>query len=124
MDGPGEVSAGRKPEGVIAAEGLTKRFGERLALDGVSFDLAPGEVLGYVGPNGAGKTTTLRILVGTEPSFQGTLAVQGLAMPERRREVYGTLGYMPQGVAFGGWRTAGETLRLFGRLSGNSGRRG
>jgi ABC-2 type transport system ATP-binding protein len=113
-----EVVATAGASDVISASSLGKRFGIRVALDGVSFSLRRGEVLGYVGPNGAGKTTTLRILVGTETSFDGELAVNGLPMPARREETYGELGYMPQGVSFGGWRTAEETLRLLGRLSG------
>ena len=114
------AGAGFNPEDetVVAARSLSKRFGERVALQGVSFFLRPKEVLGYVGPNGAGKTTTLRILVGTETDFEGELSVHGLPMPHHREEIYGRLGYMPQGVSFGGWRTAGETLRLLGRLSG------
>jgi ABC-2 type transport system ATP-binding protein len=121
--GAGEsAGAGRRTTGhdetIVAARSLSKRFGERTALQNVSFSLNPKEVLGYVGPNGAGKTTTLRILVGTEMNFEGELFVHGRPMPRRREEVYGRLGFMPQGVAFGGWRTAGETLRLLGRLSG------
>ena len=116
------AGAGGRPnledEAVVVARSLSKRFGERVALQNVSFSLRPKEVLGYVGPNGAGKTTTLRILVGTETDFEGELSVHSRPMPRRREEVYGRLGYMPQGVAFGGWRTAGETLRLLGRLSG------
>jgi ABC-2 type transport system ATP-binding protein len=106
------------PGPVIEARGLSKRFGGRVALEGVSLSLGGGEVLGCVGPNGAGKTTTLRILVGTETRFGGELSVQGLAMPRHRRRIYASLGYMPQDVSFGGWRSAGETLRLLGRLSG------
>jgi ABC-2 type transport system ATP-binding protein len=113
-----EGSPSLPPGPVIEARGLTKRFGERVALEGVSLSLGGGEVLGYVGPNGAGKTTTLRILVGTETRFGGELSVQGLAMPRQRGRVYASLGYMPQDVAFGDWRSAGETLRLLGRLSG------
>jgi ABC-2 type transport system ATP-binding protein len=107
-------------EEILAIRNLKKRFGARLALDGISFSMRRGEVLGYVGPNGAGKTTTLRIVTGTEAAFDGEVSVHGLPMPRRRVEVYRRLAYMPQSVAFGGWRTAGETLDLLGRLSGLS----
>jgi ABC-2 type transport system ATP-binding protein len=103
---------------ILVARDLKKRFGARVALGGISFSMRRGEVLGYVGPNGAGKTTTLRVVTGTEGAFKGELSVRGLPMPKHRVEVYRYLGYMPQSVAFGGWRTAGETLHLLGCLSG------
>jgi ABC-2 type transport system ATP-binding protein len=111
-------STGNDGGAILAVRALRKRFGDRIALDGVSFSMKPGEILGYVGPNGAGKTTTLRILTGTEAAFEGELSVHGHPMPAQREQVYSRLGYMPQAVAFSGWRTASETLNLLGRLSG------
>ena len=102
----------------IQARELRKSFGERRALDGISFDLGEQEVLGYVGPNGAGKTTTLRILMGTEPSFGGELIIRGQRVTAQRKALYAEMGYLPQSVAFAPWRTAAETLWLLGRLSG------
>jgi ABC-2 type transport system ATP-binding protein len=61
----------------LRVRGLTRRFGARVALDGVSFDVAPGEVFGLLGPNGAGKTTAFRLLSGVLPANAGTVALDG-----------------------------------------------
>jgi lipooligosaccharide transport system ATP-binding protein len=65
---------------IVAALGLTKRYGARLAVDDVTFDVAPGECLGVLGPNGAGKTTTIRMVTCFAPPTAGTLSVLGLPM--------------------------------------------
>jgi ABC-2 type transport system ATP-binding protein len=69
---------------VIEAAGLTKRFGRRLAISDVSFEVHPGEVVGFLGPNGAGKTTTMRVLLGTLRPDAGTV------------DVSRPVGYMPE----------------------------
>jgi ABC-2 type transport system ATP-binding protein len=76
-------------EAVVTAEALTKRFGKLVAVDGLSFELAPGTVTGFLGPNGAGKTTTLRMLLGLAAPTSGATHVFGvpyrdLADPFRR----------------------------------------
>ncbi|NWJ42494.1 MAG: ABC transporter ATP-binding protein [Geothrix sp.] len=108
------------PPSLVVAEGLTKRFGETTALDKVSFAISPGEIIGYVGPNGAGKTTTMRILTGMETAFGGDVRISGMRQPLDRKSILGQISYLPQDVAFAPWRTAWETLWLFGRLSGIS----
>jgi ABC-2 type transport system ATP-binding protein len=64
--------------GAIRAEGLTKRYGETLALDGLDLSIEPGEVYGYLGPNGAGKTTTIRLLLGIHRPTRGRAALFGV----------------------------------------------
>jgi ABC-2 type transport system ATP-binding protein len=73
----------------ISVQGLTKRFGDVLAVDRLDFDVAPGTVTGFLGPNGAGKTTTLRMLLGLVAPTSGTATIGGrpyreLADPARR----------------------------------------
>ena len=63
---------------LLVIEGLTKRFGPVLAVDGVSFELQRGEVLGFLGPNGAGKSTTMRMITGYLPPTSGRVTVCGL----------------------------------------------
>jgi len=72
------MSTERTP--LISARGLTRRFGDRVAVEGVSFDLRPGEVLALLGPNGAGKTTTMRLLAGLIGPDEGTVEVGGVPL--------------------------------------------
>jgi ABC-2 type transport system ATP-binding protein len=86
------------------ARGLTKRFGDRVALDAVSFTLARGELVGLVGANGAGKTTLLSVLAGVLAPDAGSLSLSG------------SVGWVPQAVAVYSRLTVAENLRLFARL--------
>jgi len=81
---------------VIEARGLTKRYGELVAVDGVSFSVAPGEVVGFLGPNGAGKTTTMRILTGFLPATDGTAAIAGHDIFEDPLAARRSVGYLPE----------------------------
>ncbi len=65
------------PDPVIRARGLSKRYGKQAAIDNISFDIAPGRIVGLIGPNGSGKTTTLKAILGLTP-FEGELSVLGL----------------------------------------------
>ena len=62
---------------MISVENLTKRFAAKTAIEGMSFNVEKGEILGFLGPNGAGKTTTMRIITGYMPSTDGTVKVDG-----------------------------------------------
>ncbi len=88
----------------LRAEELTKRYGDRRALDGVSFTAEPGEVLAVVGPNGAGKTTLLQILAGSLTPSSGTV------------DSTGRVGWVPQQPAIYSRLSVRENLRLFARL--------
>jgi ABC-2 type transport system ATP-binding protein len=93
------------PASTLAARSLTKRFGSRVALNAVSFDLRPGELVGIVGPNGAGKTTLLSILAGVLDPDEGELSRPG-------HEV----GWVPQRPALYSKLSVTENLRVFARL--------
>ena len=71
---------------VISATGITKRFGETVAVDGVSFQVGHGETYGLLGPNGAGKTTTMRLVSGLSPLTAGELIVAGIDVSRRKQE--------------------------------------
>jgi ABC-2 type transport system ATP-binding protein len=81
---------------VIEVKDLTKSFGERTAVDHVSFVVNRGEILGFLGPNGAGKTTTMRILTGFLPATSGTAQVAGFDVFNDSLEVRKRIGYLPE----------------------------
>ena len=102
---------------MIAVEHLTKRYGPHLAVDDVSFTVAPGTVAGFLGPNGAGKSTTLRMLVGLTPPTSGTSAVLGgpyTALPNPGTRV----GVLLDASAQHEGRTGREVLTLSAMLMG------
>ena len=106
--------------GFLQLDGITKRYRDVVALDGVSFGIRKGEIFGYIGPNGAGKTTTIKIMVGLLRDFSGTIAVDGQPIRSETASVQKILGYLPQKAAFQEWRTVDQALMTFGRLSGMS----
>ena len=81
---------------VIRAEGLTKRFGELVAVDHVTFTVSKGEVFGFLGPNGAGKTTTIRMLIGILRPDEGKAKVLGLDVEKNGLEVRNRIGVVPE----------------------------
>ena len=84
------------PVPMIEVTELTKRFHKQVAVDGISFKVEKGEVLGFLGPNGAGKTTTMRILTGALPASSGKVEVAGFDVFERPLEVKRRVGYLPE----------------------------
>ncbi|WP_116053721.1 ATP-binding cassette domain-containing protein [Clavibacter sp. 199] len=96
---------------MIAVDGLTKSYGRRRVLDGVTFSCPPGTVTGFLGPNGAGKSTTLRILAGMTRQDAGTAVVGGLPYA-RLEDPARTVGMMLDASALHPGRTAEETLAL------------
>jgi ABC-2 type transport system ATP-binding protein len=83
---------------MIEVEGLTKRYGERTAINGLTFQANKGEVVGFLGPNGAGKTTTMRILTGYMPPSEGKGKVAGYDLLTESIEVRRRVGYLPENV--------------------------
>jgi ABC-2 type transport system ATP-binding protein len=81
---------------VIEVEHISKFYGDRKAVDDVSFSVGKGEILGFLGPNGAGKTTTMRILTCYMPSTEGTARVAGYDVFEESLEVRKRIGYLPE----------------------------
>ena len=81
---------------LIQVENLTKRYGQHLALDNVSFTVNKGEILGFLGPNGAGKSTTMNIITGYISATEGTVKVDGLDILEQPQEAKKKIGYLPE----------------------------
>ena len=100
----------------VAAEGLVKRYGRRLAVDDLTLHVDAGEVVGLLGPNGAGKTTTVKMLLGLVRPTSGAASLFGVpvSQPAARRRV----GYLPETFRFPAWLTGSGLLDLHGRLAG------
>ena len=80
----------------VKVEALTKIYGEQRAVDQLTFEARPGEILGFLGPNGAGKTTTMKILTGYIPATEGKAYVCGRDVAEDALEARKLLGYLPE----------------------------
>jgi len=87
---------------LIHVEGLTKRYGDKLALDHVSFDVRPGEILGLLGLNGAGKSTAMNILTGYIGATSGTVVIDGHDIADDPLAAKAVTGYLPEQLAFYG----------------------
>jgi len=107
-------------EPVLHCEGLRKRFGDIQAVNGVSFEIAPGESYGLLGPNGAGKTTTISIVAGLLEADAGEAFVAGKRLTTRSVAAKAAIGFVPQELAIYPDLTAHENLAFFARLYGLS----
>ncbi len=98
---------------ILNVEGLTKRFGSFTAVDGVTFQVMPGQVVGYLGPNGSGKTTTIRMLCGLLHPTAGTAQVRGLDVVRNPEAVKRQIGYMSQKFSLYDDLTVRENLEFY-----------
>jgi lipooligosaccharide transport system ATP-binding protein len=106
------------PSSLITARGLTKRFGEFVAVDAVDFDVAAGESFGFLGPNGAGKTSTMRMIGCVSPISEGTLLVMGMDPAVDGPRIRAHLGVVPQQDSLDAELTVRENLVMYGRYFG------
>ena len=106
------------PESHIIAEGLTKRYGDFAAVDGIDFDIKAGESFGFLGPNGAGKSTTMRMIAATSLRTDGRLEVLGLDANENGPEIRSMLGVVPQADNLDEELRVRENLYVYGRYFG------
>src|SRR5438034_11815287 len=105
--------AGTSDEGfVVETFGLTKRFGERTAVDGVDLHIPRGVAFGYLGPNGAGKTTLIRMLLGLTPATAGTMRILGREVPAERADALARVGAIVEEPRFHGYLTGRQNLAV------------
>jgi lipooligosaccharide transport system ATP-binding protein len=107
-------------EPLIHARALMKRFGEFTAVDGIDFDVQPGEAFGFLGPNGAGKSSTMRMIGCVSPPSGGTLRVLGRDPVKEGSQIRARLGVVPQEDTLDLELTVHENLYVYGRYFGLS----
>ena len=117
---PGTDESTTDSAALIHARGLTKRFGEFTAVDGVDFDVAPGESFGFLGPNGAGKTSTMRMIGCVSPLSGGTLRILGMDPVAQGPRIRARLGVVPQQDTLDTELSVRENLLIYGRYFGLS----
>ncbi|HEX3264924.1 MAG TPA: ABC transporter ATP-binding protein [Candidatus Limnocylindrales bacterium] len=103
---------------LISARGLTKRFDDFTAVDGIDFDVAPGEAFGFLGPNGAGKTSTMRMIGCTSPVSDGELRILEMDPKRQGPQIRARLGVVPQQDTLDNELTVRENLLIYGRYFG------
>lgn len=103
-------------ERIAATRGLTRRYGNFTAVDGIDLQVMTGEVFGLLGPNGAGKTTTIKMLVTLLPPSAGHATVGGFDVERQSDDVRRMLGYVPQALSADGSLTGRENLEVFAKL--------
>jgi ABC-2 type transport system ATP-binding protein len=108
---------------MLEVKNLTKKFGSRTPVNGISFQLEAGSCTALLGPNGAGKTTTLRMLAGLINPTSGSIVFNGTSNKNKNANEQGLIGYLPQHPAFYGWMTGKEFVVYVAGLSGMNGRK-
>ena len=102
----------------IETKGLTKRFGEKVAVDGIDLRVETGEFFGFLGPNGAGKSTTINMLVGLLYPDSGTAKIHGIDIRQQPLEAKQLLGVVTEGLNLYGRLTGREFIRFVGTIYG------
>ncbi len=115
MRSDAERAEGHRPA-VVEVRGLTKRFGDLTAVDDVTFDLFPGEILGILGPNGAGKTTLIQMLLHVLTPTAGRIRVFGLDLDRHREAILSRVNFSSAYVSMPSSLTVRENLQVFARL--------
>lgn len=103
---------------VIVTDSLTKKFGDFTAVDHISFEVAQGEIFGFLGANGAGKTTAMRMLCGLSSPTSGQATVAGFDVRREREKIKRTIGYMSQKFSLYEDLTVRENIRLYAGIYG------
>jgi len=111
----------RTPADVLAVGGLRKAYGDLVAVDGISFRVRPGEIVGLLGPNGAGKTTTINMVLGVLAPDAGTIRIEGLDLRSHRSVALERSNFAAVYAPLPGNLTVEQNLRVFGMLYGVAG---
>jgi ABC-2 type transport system ATP-binding protein len=105
---------------LISVENISKRYPTKTAIEGMSFNVEKGEILGFLGPNGAGKTTTMRIITGYMPASSGTVRIDGFDVGDNPLDCRKRIGYLPENPPLYTEMTVAAYLRFVGKIKGVS----
>src|SRR5678816_1881775 len=105
---------------LISVENISKRYPTKTAIEGMSFNVEKGEILGFLGPNGAGKTTTMRIITGYMPASAGTVRIDGFDVGDNPIQCRKRIGYLPENPPLYTEMTVASYLRFVGKIKGVS----
>lgn len=108
---------------MIEIKNITKRFGDFTAVNNLSFNISPGEVVGFLGPNGAGKSTTMKMITGFLQATSGSIRVNGFDINEQPIAVKQLIGYLPEGAPAYGDMTPAQFLNFIADVRGLTGRK-
>lgn len=108
---------------MIEIKNITKRFGDFVAVNNLSFNIKPGQVVGFLGPNGAGKSTTMKMLTGFLEPTSGSMSVMGFDINDQPLEVKKLIGYLPEGAPAYGDMTPAQFLNFIADVRGLTGRK-
>lgn len=103
---------------MVEVDGLKKRYGDKQAVDGVSFSVKKGEIFGILGPNGAGKTTTLEMMEALRPIDEGTVLIDGIDVAKHPDKIKYLIGVQPQTPAFQDKTKLTEVIEMFAAAYG------
>ncbi|WP_026377255.1 ABC transporter ATP-binding protein [Aestuariibacter salexigens] len=106
---------------MISVKNLSKSFGEFVAVDNLSFDIRPGDVVGFLGPNGAGKSTTMKMLTGFLNPSAGEIRVADMAIDQSAKQIQEKIGYLPEGAPAYGDMTPLQFLNFIAEVRGLKG---
>ena len=112
------MNASAAPPAILAVAGLRKAYGPVVAVDGISFSVGPGEIVGLLGPNGAGKTTTINMTLGVLAPDAGAIRVEGLDLATHRSEALERMNFAAVYSPLPGNLTVVQNLRVFGLIYG------
>src|SRR5207253_8220095 len=103
---------------VLSVENLSKKYRETIAVDGISFDVKPNEIVGLLGPNGAGKTTTINMILGVLEPTAGSIRIKGIDVAKQRSKALNATNFAAVYAPLPGNLTVYQNLRVFGLLYG------
>src|SRR5262245_58424212 len=117
-ESPLSSGEGKGVRSALSVQNLTKRFGSFIAVDGITFDVSPGEIFGFLGANGAGKTTAMRMLCGLSFPTSGVATVAGYDLSTQPEKIKQSIGYMSQKFSLYEDLTVAENIRFYGGIYG------